>query len=186
MCHQFLPIDRYNRYQSNQIYRFLIDWLLRVSLLARPLNLTQNEQEEILLLPYHALNADRRPRIADAWINYHQGERCAKTAVVVWWCHDHCFCSLLASLGSNLSRAEKNAALICATCKNTHRIKVLCANYRWTRSLTWDHALLLLFFNASLLLWPERKKKTEIKGKGMIAGYVVLERGNPQLKNGDK
>ena len=23
MCHRFLPIDRYNRYQSNQIYRFL-------------------------------------------------------------------------------------------------------------------------------------------------------------------
>ena len=23
MCHRFLPIDRYNKYQSNQIYRFL-------------------------------------------------------------------------------------------------------------------------------------------------------------------
>ena len=23
VCHRFLPIDRYNRYQSNQIYRFL-------------------------------------------------------------------------------------------------------------------------------------------------------------------
>ena len=28
VCHRFLPIDRYNRYQSNQIYRFLsIYWL---------------------------------------------------------------------------------------------------------------------------------------------------------------
>ena len=42
VCHRFLPIDRYNRYQSNQFFRFLsihssidksipifIDWLLR-------------------------------------------------------------------------------------------------------------------------------------------------------------
>ena len=66
-----------------------------------------NEQEEILLLSYHALTADldRRPRIAGAWINYHQNERCAKTAK--WRCYDYCFCSLLASLGSDLSRAEK-------------------------------------------------------------------------------
>ena len=38
-------------------------------------------------------------------------------------------------------------------------------------------------FSASL---AREEKKTEIKGKGMIAGYVVLERGNQQLKNGDK
>ena len=36
LSHQFLPIDRYNRYQSNHIYRFLsipifIGWLLQVN-----------------------------------------------------------------------------------------------------------------------------------------------------------
>ena len=28
MCHRFLPIDRYNRYQSNQIYRFSLIYQL--------------------------------------------------------------------------------------------------------------------------------------------------------------
>ena len=28
VCHRFLPIDQYNRYQSNQIYRFLLIYRL--------------------------------------------------------------------------------------------------------------------------------------------------------------
>ena len=136
-----------------------------------------NEQEEILLLSYHALTADldRRPRIAGAWINYHQNERCAKTAK--WWCHDYCFCSLLASLGSDLSRAEKNVALICATCKKTHRIKASWVDYRWTWSLTmiWRYLFIYFCFSASLAREEkktEEKKKKKTKEEGMIAGYV--------------
>ena len=152
-----------------------------------------NEQEEILLLPYHALTADldRRPRIAGAWINYHQNERCAKTSK--WWCHDHCFCSLLASLDSDLSRAEKK----CCTHmrymqKNASNQSLVC---KLLLNVVVNHDLALLIYLFLLLCFSgsrgkenRRKKKKNIdKGRGHDRWLrVVLDRGNQQLKNGDK
>ena len=57
-----------------------------------------------------------------------------------------------------------------------------------------DLALFIyLFIFASLLLWLERESKTEEKKKNIDKGRehdrwlrVVLDRGNQQLKNGDK
>ena len=72
-----------------------------------PIFYYRNEQEEILLLPC----ADRGSQTVDRCrMNQLPPERTLRDKCVTtakWTCRHHCFCSLLVSLRSNLSRAEK-------------------------------------------------------------------------------
>ena len=69
MCHRFLPIDRYNRYQSNQLYRFLsinysekCSFLLNVTELSSGTTVPETISPPSGTAPYETEKAPTEPR----------------------------------------------------------------------------------------------------------------------------